>query len=127
MCFDTTKSQKPKIATEDIICYKRGMKLKGDRFEPSCQRRYIYEKDVIQTKIILRKKDYYGNWEINEGYHSFIKRPERTGAGKMQALFIIPKGTRYYENKTANVRVSETIIFKEILKAPPRDYRRYSY
>jgi hypothetical protein len=124
MCFETTKSAKAKIAKTDIECWKvvnrdltnvfsRHLK---DRFDANPVR---YESEKAMPKIVIKKEVsdfWYGDMQINKGYHSFIKKPllkilrEWKVDNKKIIIhkFIIPTGTRYFENKTEYV--SESIM-----------------
>jgi hypothetical protein len=119
MCFITTRQARAKIATKNIICYKKehSFNKRTGIFHSYYQSRFIYRIDVKQPVIHLKKeidrcesRDYR---EINAGYHSYNKKVYTVFVlGK----FIIPKGTRYFENKERGEYVSETIIFKGIIK-----------
>jgi hypothetical protein len=114
MCFETTKSAKAKIADKDIECWKI---VKVDN-------RPIYQDQNPPYEIGKRNPDvkiepYWGS--IDRGYHSFrrkIKNVPYIYAGSYLRdhpecikKFIIPKGTRYYSNRTQYV--SETIMLVE--------------
>jgi hypothetical protein len=113
MCFETTKSAKAKIATEDIVCYKiLYPKFFRHSFESPCENfHYTPNKTTKQVTIKLVGKC------INKGYHSYktkniAKRSILFSADSHEIYkFIIPQGTRYYKNKTEYV--SETIILVE--------------
>lgn len=113
MCFDSTRWQKSKVATEDIPCWKV---LLRTRFGLESQYKgYLYVSGVVQPTIKLRKSAYY---EIFQGYHSFHtkERAYNTFHGDPDLYvvkFIIPKGTRYYSNKGRDEYVSGTIIMKD--------------
>jgi hypothetical protein len=114
MCFETTKSAKAKIAKTDIKCWKY---LDEDNTPPCYpEHGFVYRKDVINEKVSLQitNADEIGTGaEIREGYHSYKKKdsaPDWLRHDTFVKRFIIPAGTRYYENKTEYV--SETIILK---------------
>lgn len=125
-----------KIAEEDIVVYKFGLKIDG-KFFPSYYPEFGYEPNSINEKVSLKliKKGgrvclgtYYDY--IDEGYHSYSREcgiinsfydigvyskndSEKNldfywceGIGK----FIIPKGSEYYENEDGEI-VSSNIIW----------------
>lgn len=116
MCFYATKNQKPKTATEDIVCWKIGHKI-VDGFVPFYYDDYLYSAGEPQpreklVKIVNRDMDYV----ISRGYHSWatLKKAAKDRLGMPHVVigrFIIPKGTTYYENKSDKDYVSETIIW----------------
>lgn len=115
MCFEVSKSAKVKIADKDILCWKlleRGML-------PFYKKATIpYQHGKISPYINLKVRD----GKINRGYHSwksnkgalikenmwFRVRFRKEGVDYHICRFIIPKGTRYYSNRTDYV--SESII-----------------
>ena len=107
MCFIVTS--RSKIATKNIVCYKKSNQEWGERkakFTPYFKVWFSYTVNKPTEKVRLRN---YGG-EIDEGYHSYkdVKRIEYSSyrLGK----FVIPKGARYYDN--GSEYVSETLIFK---------------
>ena len=120
MCFKTTKQARAKIAKADIICWK----FLEANFQPFYRMQLPpYLKKKVQPSIKIKKRvSFYGIYIyiIDEGYHSYKleQRAEihesyfckRVVKGKDYHIckFIIPKGTRYFENETEYV--SETII-----------------
>ena len=110
MCFETTESAKAKIAKTDIECWKY-LNENGIPYINSSKGTYIPKK---RNPIIHLEKDCN---EIKEGYHSYKTRNrckseldwwERVANKGIIKKFIIPKGTRYFSNRTEYV--SETII-----------------
>jgi len=122
MCLDVTRKTKMRIAKEDMIVYKKGVRRdKGSKFGSSCHRYFSYEKDVLQPKVKLVKQNPYEESytrEINKGYHFFFKKPENVGMGKVLGIFFIPEGTGYYQDKIGLVGVAETIKFIDFEKMP---------
>jgi len=107
MCFRTTKSARAKIAKTDIECWKLLCKW---NIAPCQGMRYFKGKRNCNVKI---KTECYNNisYFIYQGYHSYksIELAERSPlCHDYIKKFIIPAGTRYFENKTEYV--SETII-----------------
>lgn len=122
MCFNTTKKSKPKIASEDILCWKvlkrkRTKKGYGAKFNNTgIHPNLYYMPGEKQEPIKIRKeKSCFGEdeYEINKGYHSYTSEAKaRIGKEREEKvfLFIIPKGTKYYHNIWDCEYVSETII-----------------
>jgi len=132
MCFVTTKSAKAKIAKEDIVCWK----VLNSDFSPIYGFQYVlhthpYLKGVVNSRVIIKKEqDIFFDfgvpsmYVINEGYHSYKSESIAEGECPMLmfflpaagfpigdikvVMFLIPKGTKYYENQKEYV--SETII-----------------
>ena len=111
MCFVTTKTARAKIAKEDIECWKT-LYHKEDRKYSACEN-YVYVKDIIQPQVKIKKDMGYDEVFINQGYHSCRTIEETKTWVECDPImiihkFIIPKGTRYFENEEDYV--SETII-----------------
>ena len=108
MCFNTSKLARAKIAKEDIECWKALNEINGE-LRSMCTD-YQYIKGKINPVIKIEKVHNYYFYEIREGYHSCrtVIEAESWGCGSVVHKFIIPKGTRYYSNRTEYV--SETII-----------------
>jgi|GEM_PF-4615394 len=126
MCFETTKSARLKIAKTDIECWKVINRDLTNAFSRHLKDRFganpvRYESGKVMPKIVIKKEGspfWYGDGDrvINKGYHSFIKKPilkiikewKVDNKNIIARKFIIPAGTRYYENETEYV--SETIM-----------------
>jgi len=122
MCFKTTKSAGAKIAKTDIKCWKVINRDGTNALSRTCLHIPMikYEKNKACKKEKLRKTydAFYGTFVIDEGYHSFHSKNDaifdvRDGLSVEKGFycyrkFIIPKGTRYFSNRTEYV--SETII-----------------
>ena len=110
MCFETTYSNKELIAEKDIFCWKY---LQEDNYAP-CWGTFLYKPKEVCKKVELRiieTRESDTGTGINEGYHSykhFKLAPDWIRSDTKRKKFIIPKGTRYYENDTEYV--SETIM-----------------
>lgn len=102
MCFYIdTQNPLPKIARENIICYKDTLNENVGIFRfKSYNQRFTYWRWIKNKVVDVNVK--YG--EINEGYHSFI---EKQGNGK----FMIPKGSVYYINPNRGYYVSNQLIY----------------
>lgn len=112
MCFETTKTARAKIAKTDIKCWKY---LDAGNYSP-CYGLFRYEKGKpcsdVELNIIETCESDTGHG-ITAGYHSYKTKnsaPYWLRSDTFVKRFIIPVGTRYYENKTEYV--SETIILK---------------
>jgi hypothetical protein len=119
MCFVATKNQRPKIASEDIVCWKalkRRLTKKGygAAFNNTIHAPFYYQPGENQPLIILKKIHWLANeYNINEGYHSYMEEEKakcNKGRDEKVFKFIIPKGTKYYQNIFDCEYVSETII-----------------
>lgn len=125
MCL-VTKDPTIKTAEQDIIVYKE-LEFKEDGFfrrwfRPSPPIStifpHVYKPGVVQPTVQLKPYPDQKNelWTIEEGYHSYPDKSWLKTAHVVNAMFIIPKGTRYIEgcfNGFKNIPnyVSETIIF----------------
>lgn len=134
MCL-TTRDPEIKIATQDIIVYKEltVMKTHKERnwldklfgtkryqTEHRSDRGYEYKIGKINPTVELLPRVMWSSdegdiSEVEQGYHSDIEQQEDSNA-----IFVIPKGTKYIEGwynddtDRPNI-VSETIIFKQLL------------
>ena len=111
MCFIIDpRTKKIKVAKKNITCYKIVDLVFGSKTEcSSWWTHHIYTMGIENKKINL-KINKHG--QINRGYHSYIINKDEY----CNAIFIIPKGTRYYLSSLDNEYVSETIIFKCFIK-----------
>ena len=104
MCLTSPNEFKFKIAEKDIICFKT---LERNNISTITEYRYI--KGIKNPIVDIIFIGYADGFRINEGYHSNIENEN------CNALFIIPKGTKYTEgfNNLSTIKnyVSETIIF----------------
>lgn len=113
MCFIIDKQSRSKRAKSDINCWKElevnNVPFFKDEYPP-------YKKNKINPIVKIKKrKDSDETYFIKEGYHSWktneIAIDESWRISANIHRFIIPKGTRYFENKEEYV--SETIIMKD--------------
>ncbi len=113
MCFNlTSNGQKPITATHDIRVHKTEGRAWWLFFWPQYQR-FTYLRGKKTKKIDIKVKSVLGGgpheWyfgEINKGYHFY----NHVGLGRIWNCrlyntpivyeFIIPAGTKYYENET---------------------------
>jgi hypothetical protein len=109
MCFYTTKTARAKIAKTDIECWKRLQPNKTPLF-------YRHLPPYLKNKKSPKIKIHKHFDAVEQGYHSFqtqhiaVQFTYCFGESCVHK-FIIPAGTRYYENETEYV--SETIILVE--------------
>jgi hypothetical protein len=132
MCFITKKSARAKIAKTDIECWKYINKNLTNAFSILLKHKYKanpvrYVANAIMPHVKLRKTKEESGWNdithyhIKKGYHSFIYKPSCVDAGwildnsseTIIAKFIIPEGTRYYQDNERGQYVSETIMLVE--------------
>ena len=111
MCLE--RPSEKKVAEKDIFCWKQ---LKGFNGKSLIQE-YKYVQGVIQPRveIIVHRNSN----TVEEGYHSWVEQEPKDQLGrsyrkKLKHLFVIPKGTTYYEgleNGGPAGYVSETIVY----------------
>ena len=113
MCFESIKPLKAKIAKKDVKCWKTLERTFENKLLSVCED-FQYEIGIKQPKVdIFIKGSAFGMYWINEGYHS-CKTLKEAKTWKDACpeheihKFIIPAGTRYFENELDYV--SETII-----------------
>lgn len=126
MCWVSYRLPLPKIATEDIICYKivtcKEIKRNIKMFY-SLYRDYQYISYSSNPKITINFKKYYTTsscWYIEEGYHSyrtlFKAILERLGTSYPIIKCIIPIGSTYYLNNEDEIVSSDIIITDKIIE-----------
>lgn len=123
MCFYAyTKEQATaKRATEDIVCYKTLYIIENNNIFKSVVKGFIYRLGTTYKEWFIKLKrdnkgEYYnGNcWYGNRGFHSFIE-PLNWVMEKNEVMIkcIIPKGTKYYTNKSeyfsSRIKIIEVI------------------
>ena len=126
MCWISFKLPKPKIATEDIVCYKifRCRKIKWNtKVFYSLYRDYQYIAYASNPKITINFKKFHTSpscWYITEGYHSyntlFKAILERIGTSYPIVKCIIPIGSTYYLNNEDEIVSSDIIITDKIIE-----------
>jgi hypothetical protein len=112
MCLERVSEKK--VAEKNIFCWKKltigGKSLVHD---------YQYVPGVVQPQVHIHVKERWDSREIDPGYHSWVdqERTDRYGekhTEKVNHLFVIPKGTVYYEGLENGFRLgyaSETIVY----------------
>lgn len=125
MCWKGNKKEiRRKIAKEDMIVLKLCIPATLKNGVISSAFEHYYEKDKVQPKIKLRAKlgerwmnSYFSPREegpiytIAKGYHSYKFDANRSWKkNDSYNLFIIPKGTKYVQNRLGDI-VSETIKY----------------
>ena len=123
MCL--TRPSEKKIANTNIFCWKR-----LDNRGRSIIQEHQYKIGVTQPLVELTLR----HGEVEQGYHSWVDqvRTDRYGYSgtKVYHLFVIPKGTTYYEgleNGGAKGYVSETIVYLGHNKNPFTWLRKLKY
>ena len=115
------RKPKPKIAKEDIVVYKR-IKRRTNR---SLHRDFPYQPGkryrVAKMELVRSEHDTYIGLT---GFHSFKEitgfssirpcPPQNAPLGSKLVVFIIPKGTRYYEGTTNGYEDSPGYISQAI-------------
>ena len=125
MCWVSYRLPLPKIATEDIICYKivtcKEIKQNIKMFY-SLYRDYQYIAYASNPKITINFKKYHTTiscWYIEEGYHSYRTLLNATLEGLDTSYLIvkciIPIGSIYYLNNENEIVSSDIIITDEII------------
>ena len=123
MCFTlTVKYQKHSIAERNIKCYKYTSVYSYTdefNFRSECMH-FDYTKNKIYGPTPFQFSTLF--FAINVGYHSYDKIPELIPSIEGSpivfkiALFIIPKGAKYYYNPKEGQYCSDQIIYKKLIK-----------
>lgn len=115
MCLEGISEKK--VAEENIFCWKRLKRSSGKSY----LRNYVYKPGILQPRVIIQPL--YGRYSrggtIEAGYHSWVELQPKSRSGypysfKALYLFVIPKGTVYYEgseNGDAKGYASESIVY----------------
>lgn len=122
MCFTFSNGKRPykKTAKEDIHVIKYGWKYMNkdeywqkSKWHVSLLQHYAYQVNEVQPKVKLEIENYYLK-TIVLGYHSYrsFEKSATLWHWDLIAHFVIPKGTKYYEDETNGHIVSETIVYK---------------
>lgn len=115
MCFYLSETTITKVATKDIVVYKNtDQDVSKDYFKSNFSD-FTYERGELnkEVKLTVRDKYFQGRSQgesIEEGYHSFISNPHEHYF-YVSGIFVIPKGSTYYENKESNERVSSQLVY----------------
>ncbi len=130
MCLVIRKNSDPIITTEDIVVYKKVIKLnKEEVMSPFMFFKYVYDVEyTIDSKLIPYRSGLYADEKaalhyeevleielvyINVGFHfAFTKKRLSSYTGTVVTC-IIPKGSRMYKDETG-FGVSNRIIIKKI-------------
>jgi hypothetical protein len=126
MCLE--KASEKKIAEKNIFCWKK-LRHNGE----SLIQDYKYVVNVIQPKVNIIVK--YGSREIEQGYHSWVDQKQKDfyeakTLQNLHHLFVIPKGTVYYEGLENGRRpgyTSETIVYLGHIWNPLTWLRKLKY
>ena len=128
MCFyiDDEHNSDPRIADEDIICYKVGYRIPMVTPEAEIEvfiseyRDYIYQLNSKQPELQLNPMYdiQLGCEVIHQGYHSYpdlTKAKISANADQIIVKCIIPKGSTYYRNTIWCEYVSTSLIVTNFL------------
>lgn len=110
MCFYLGENTIAEIAMKDIVVYKNAAEGITKDYFKSNFRNFSYEKGKLNEEIELKIDTEFLDGEIHEGYHSFISYPHED-CFYVSGIFVIPKGSTYYENKRSNQRVSSQLVY----------------
>jgi hypothetical protein len=109
--------KKPKIATKDIVVYKRLMKYSNisPHYYMFWKKGYRYDEDSFGFSQI-EKSYFYGDWrfEISKGLHCYSSKKVAIAnlfLDEKLIEMIIPKGTEYFENEKNCEIVTKTLIW----------------
>ncbi|HMU03848.1 MAG TPA: hypothetical protein PJ990_09500 [Saprospiraceae bacterium] len=117
MCWTSVFVPEDLIAEKDITVFKFTARDCKSSIFCSYYYKYAYEKGITQPCINIEPCYFRHYWHIDEGYHSYktLRRirmfnPVLELCNYMVGVFIIPKGSKYYENFGGEI-VSESIIY----------------
>ena len=109
MCFiKKRRFSLPKIAREDIFCYKIVLRFNVS-FVSLIQGFPYVRGETYKTRFIPHEK--FFKMYISRGFHSYINMPPEIYLKYRIVKCIIPKGTRYYKDDIHGEYVSEKIVF----------------
>ena len=111
MCFIVT-DKTLHVAEEDITCYKSVFKREDLSMAVSacyCSPYILHARYNVPELVLV---EYFRDFVIEAGFHSYINDNNYEYAGD-HARFIIPKGAHFYKNDTQYV--SDAIIMVEFL------------
>lgn len=126
MCLE--RASEKKVAGENIFCWKRLQGFNGK----SLIQDYKYKTGVIQPQVNIKVSR---SEIIEQGYHSWVEQEPKDRYGspyrdKVSHLFVIPKGTVYYEgleNGGAVGYASESIVYLGHVYNPLTWLRKLKY
>lgn len=120
MCLTNITTKKPFVAQQNIFCWKQLHK------KISLHQYYKYEIGVLQQDVLL----IIHNNTIRQGYHSWKNMYNTYTKRINKHLFLIPKGTEYFEgleNEESPGYVSSNIIYLGHWLSPMTWLRAYKY
>jgi hypothetical protein len=127
MCLNlaskSKKQPKPRIATENIVCYKTmhrtnyGLQSVFKRFNYQLKEKYgPLEFDIRHGGF---------GWSLLAGFHSFrtLARAQRSADNTNRVIVkcVIPKGSKYYIGNGRSEYASNRLIIKEIVSLKLKD------
>ena len=141
-----------KFAFTDMTVYKIGRRPLGDSqfFIPYFKGGYLYEAKKMSKKIKLKKEEDFSSFFIDEGYHcysedcfyhynnhaimiynnniksfkSFAIKDVNNNNNDV-GIFIIPKGSEYYENEDGEIVSSQLVWTGKSIKLKLLKRRKY--
>ena len=124
MCFyKHPKHPQPKVAKQNIPCYKVLSKTDNEYTLTSLVRGYKYNLNVLYKRYPhqLGKDFVEGTRTIDKGFHSYttakqLKYNTHLNPSRVVIKCYIPKGAKYWLNPKKHEFVSNQIILKEIIK-----------
>lgn len=154
MCLYTTQKE-PKIAQEDITCYKV-LKIYNPEWEVELGRKRKSEKTVLKSyynpkfkwnidkhyrsRLVIEPRHLTNNYSVNKAFHSYQTLESAKSFCKSSLILpgvivrcIIPKGAKYCVGQQGNEDgyASNRMIMKEIIDFkklyPDFDWDRYPY
>lgn len=127
MCFYVSPEfREVQVAKKAMAVYKISYSYfndnHGKEFVPRFQYPFVYLKEKLVKRNVLRGKKYPTGHGINIGLHSYATSKiarERRSALRMSSVerigqFIIPKGARYLKNENGEI-VSNKLYFKKFM------------
>lgn len=124
MCLNKLTTTEPLTAQKNIFCWKR---LSENRHS-YVQDYYKYKIGSLQEKTESLKERY---GDVDRGYHSWMKKSYKYDSKRRaNYLFVIPKGTLYFEGLENNTKpgyVSSNIICLGHYLSPMTWLRAFKY
>ena len=118
MCLIIKDGCHIEIAKEDIVTFKQVIRCRRNRWEPSYRGRELYRYNKVLTarkypytpKDTIEHLQVVDNFEIEEGFHSKVKRTLFCNA-----ICIIPKGSEICYGDSNDIVSLHIIVFKNRL------------
>jgi hypothetical protein len=128
MCLEHLTTEEPLVAQQNIFCWK----YLDDGRRSHHQDHYAYELGVPQEETKLEVISYrHKGRTVHRGFHSWKKRIVKgLKANNANHLFVIPKGTEYYEGTQHDDNLgyaSTNIICLGHVYSPMTWFRAFKY